>query len=483
MKEGYIPKEQRKKILLLSDDIRTTSGIATMAREIVLGTCHHYNWVNLGSTIKNPDEGKKLDLSGDSNKFNGIEDSNVFLYPNSGYGTIEKIRELLLIEKPDAIMLFTDPRYWVWLWTHEREIRSQIPIIYLNIWDSLPYPLYNRAYYESCDGLLAISKQTENINHVVLGDKAKDKVIGYVPHGINEDIFFPIQEGTEKWNELQAFKKQLFKDKEFEFTLIFNSRNIRRKSFPDVLLAWKVFVDQLPEDKKDKVALIAHTQPLDENGTDIPAVIEMIWGKNPPNVFITGLNRFIPEQMNLLYNCADAAILISSNEGWGLSLTEAMMCGKPIIANVTGGMQDQMRFEDENGNWIKFTEEFGSNHFGKYPKCGKWAFPVFPSNLSIVGSIPTPYIFDDRADFRDAAAQIEKIYHNKTSNPELYKEQSEAAHKWVMSDEAMMTSKNMAKNTIKYIDETFDKWEPRASYDFTKIEEFPAKHNKHIISL
>jgi glycosyltransferase involved in cell wall biosynthesis len=480
MKEGYIPQEQRKKILLLSDDIRTTSGIATMAREIILGTCHHYNWVNLGSTIKNPDEGKKLDLSGDSNNFNGITDANVMLYPNSGYGTIEKIRDLLRIEKPDAIMLFTDPRYWTWLWMHEREIRAQVPIIYLNIWDSLPYPLYNRAFYESCDGLLAISKQTENINNVVLADKAKDKVIGYVPHGINEDVFFPIKKGDAKWDELQTFKKQIFKDKEYDFILMFNSRNIRRKSFPDVLLAWKLFVDNLPEDKKDKVALLAHTQPLDENGTDIPAVMEMIWGKNPPNVFITGLNRFIPEQMNLLYNISDATILISSNEGWGLSLTEAMMCGKPIIANVTGGMQDQMRFEDENGNWVKFTEEFGSNHFGKYKKCGKWAFPVFPSNLSIVGSIPTPYIFDDRADFRDAANQMRALY---DLGSEEIENRGNAARKWVTSDEAMMTSKNMAKNYIKYTDEMFDKWKPRENYDFIKIEELPAKQNKHIISL
>ena len=480
MKEGYIPREQRKKILLLSDDIRTTSGIATMAREIILNTCHHYNWVNLGATIKNPDEGKKLDLSGDSNKFKNIEDASVFLYPNSGYGTIEKVRELINIEKPDAIMLFTDPRYWEWLWMHEREIRSQIPIVYLNIWDSLPYPLYNRAYYESCDALLAISKQTENLNRVVLGDKAKDKVIGYVPHGINDTVFYPINESDAKWNELQDFKKNLFKGKEFEFTLMFNSRNIRRKSFPDVLLAWKLFVDSLPEDKKDKVALIAHTQPKDDNGTDIPAVIEMLWGKTPPNVFITGLNRFIPEQMNLLYNCSDAGILVSSNEGWGLSLTEAMMAGRPIISNVTGGMQDQMRFEDQNGDWIKFTEEFGSNHFGIYKKCGKWALPVFPSNMSLIGSIPTPYIFDDRADFRDVADAISEMY---SMGQEERKERGKAAREWVTSDEAMMTSNNMAKNVIKYIDQTLTTWTPRASYDFIQIDELPAKHNKHVISL
>jgi glycosyltransferase involved in cell wall biosynthesis len=480
MKKHYIPREQRKKILILSDDIRTTSGIATMTREMVLGTCHHFNWVNLGATIKNPDEGKRIDLSEDSNKFNGITDANVFLYPSSGYGTIERVRELLKIEKPDAIMLFTDPRYWEWLWVHEREIRSQVPILYLNIWDSLPYPIYNRGYYDSCDLLMAISKQTENINRVVLGEKAKNKVITYVPHGINEDIFFPIDENHEKWNELQQFKKQLFKDKEYEFTLMFNSRNIRRKSFPDTLLAWKLFVDGLPEDKKDKVAFIAHTQPVDENGTDLNAVIEMIWGATPPNIFITGLNRFVPEQMNLLYNCSDAGILISSNEGWGLSLTEAMMCGKPIIANVTGGMQDQMRFEDENGKWIQFTEEFGSNHFGVYKNCGEWAFPVFPSNMSLIGSVPTPYIFDDRADFRDTADQIKALY-NLGKEERVNK--GKAARKWVTSDEAMMTSKNMAVNVINSIDKTLETFTPRPSYDFIQIDELPAKQNKHIISL
>jgi hypothetical protein len=61
-----------------------------------------------------------------------------------------------------------------------------MPIIYLNIWDDYPAPMYNRAYYESCDALLAISKQTKNINELVLGDKAKNKIIEYVPHGLNQ---------------------------------------------------------------------------------------------------------------------------------------------------------------------------------------------------------------------------------------------------------------------------------------------------------
>ena len=65
MKEGYIPQEKRKKILLLCDDIRMTSGISTMAREIVIGTAHHYNWVNIGGAITHPDKGKRFDLNDD----------------------------------------------------------------------------------------------------------------------------------------------------------------------------------------------------------------------------------------------------------------------------------------------------------------------------------------------------------------------------------------------------------------------------------
>ena len=49
MKPGYIPREQRKKILLMCDDIRTHSGIGTIAKEIVIHTAHCLNWVNVGA--------------------------------------------------------------------------------------------------------------------------------------------------------------------------------------------------------------------------------------------------------------------------------------------------------------------------------------------------------------------------------------------------------------------------------------------------
>ena len=480
MKEGHIPKDQRKKILLLCDDIRMTSGISTMAREIVVGTAHHYNWVNIGGAINHPDAGKRFDISVDTGKHAEIDDASVFLYPSNGYGDAMFLKQIMQIEKPDAIMMFTDPRYWVWLFQMEHEIRKHIPMIYLNIWDDLPYPMYNKSFYESCDTLLAISKQTKNINECVLGAEiSAEKVIKYVPHGINEKFFFPITTEHPEYLALQDFKKQLYKDKEYDFTLLYNARNIRRKSVPDLMLAWKIFVDELPEDKAAKTALVLHTQVVDENGTDLEAVRQMLFGNEKEYNIIFDEGKYPSNVMNLLYNATDGCALVSSNEGWGLSLTEARMCGKPIIATVTGGMQDQMRFEDENGKWIDFTPEFGSNHRGRYKKHGKWAYPVFPSNISLLGSVPTPYIFDDRAEPFDIAEAIDDLYQVKTKHPELYKEQCDAAYEWVISDESMQSARWMCKNVIDGIDETFAKWQPRYKYELIQVE--TPKQPKHYV--
>jgi glycosyltransferase involved in cell wall biosynthesis len=474
MKEGYLPKEERKKIMFLCDDIRMHSGIATMAREIVLGTAHIFNWVNVGAAVNHPEVGKRIDLSQDSGNRLNIPDASVFLYPQNGYGNPDIVRQLLKIEKPDAIFFFTDPRYWEWLFKMENEIRTKVPMVYLNIWDDLPAPMYNESFYESCDTLLAISKQTENINKIVLGDKAKDKIIKYVPHGINENVFKPITEGSEHWNSLLETKKRIFNGKEYDHIFFFNSRNIRRKCISDLFAAFKVFKDQLSEEEKDKVALLLHTQPIDDNGTDLFAVRDMLLGEDPNILFST--ERISAESMNLLYNIADVTVLPSSNEGWGLALTESMMAGTMIIANVTGGMQDQMRFEDENGNWIEFDENFCSNHFGTYKKHGKWAIPVFPSNSSIVGSPKTPYIFDDRLDFRDLAKALMQSY--KMTKKEKI-ERGLAGRKWVTSDESMASSRKMNENIIKYLSQTINNFKPRKNFEFIKIKKLPVKQLQH----
>ena len=493
MKNKYIPKDQRKKILLICDDIRTHSGIACIAREMVINTAHRYNYVNIAGAIQHPEKGQRFDLSIETNKYADIPDSSIFLYPTDGYGDPDLLRQIIKIEKPDAIFLITDPRYFTWVFAMENELRKTLPIIYLNIWDSLPAPAYNTEFYQSCDLLMCISKGTKfivkdclsretpfkdlDLNEFVNKDiknRSCPSMVSFVPHGVSEKAFYPLSNEELKSKEFIGFKNQITRNKEYEFILLFNSRNIRRKNIIDTILAWKIFLDGLSEEKRDKCLLLLHTNAVDDNGTDLNAVIEYFCPK--------GYNVVISEQklainyMNYLYNMADGTILLSSNEGWGLALTESILSGTPIIANVTGGMQDQMRFEDENGEWFTPSNKIPSNHKGTFKKHGKWALPVYPTNNSLVGSVPTPYIYDDRCQPEDAAKQIENLYN---MSKEERVEKGLSGREWAMSDEASMISPKMGDKIINSVDIMFENWKPREKFVLCKDTDYKKRTLQH----
>ena len=74
---------KKKKILLLSDDLRMHSGIATQSKEFVMGTLHKYDWVQIGGAVKHPEEGKVLDMSQAISNDYGITDAYLKIYPIS----------------------------------------------------------------------------------------------------------------------------------------------------------------------------------------------------------------------------------------------------------------------------------------------------------------------------------------------------------------------------------------------------------------
>ena len=471
----YLPPNERKKILLICDDIRVPSGVATVAKEIVVHTAQHFNWVQMAGAIQHPDKGKRFDLSNEINKLTGLDDTDIRLYPIDGYGDAGMIRQMLKIEKPDALFIITDPRYFMWLFNAEGEIRKNIPIMYLNIWDDYPAPLYNRAFYESCDLLMGISKQTVNINKIVLGDKVKNKVIKYLPHGLNHKIYRPL-ETTEELNKVEKMKMDLFGKNEVNFVLFFNSRNIRRKQIPDTMWAFRMFLDNLPKEKADKCRLLLHTELVHEAGTDLPVVKELLFDDKYPDAVVFDTKKWSTEDLNILYNMSDCQILLTCNEGWGLTLTEAMLAGNPIIANTTGGMQDQMRFEDENGKWFVPSPEIPSNNTGRYKKHGEWAFPVYPACRSIQGSPVTPYIWDDRCKPEDAADRIREVY---DLGKEKRKELGAKAREWCLSEEAGFTAEYQGKRFIEAADELFNTWEPREAFEVIDTDEDIRKIQTH----
>jgi glycosyltransferase involved in cell wall biosynthesis len=403
---------KKPKILLLSDDLRMASGIATMSREFVIGTIDKFDWVQVGAAINHPEQGKMLDLSADIQQRTGIKDASVKVLPWNGYGNADLIRQLINTEKPDAILHFTDPRYWIWLYEIEHEIREQCPILFYAIWDDLPDPLYNRNYYESCDWIGCISRQTYGIikrlsaleNGKTWRTK-KDWQVSYVPHGINTDVYKPTEVPKD-------FRNEILKGKEYDFVFYWSNRNIRRKQPADVIWAYNRFCEMVGKDTADRTALVMHTQPVDENGTDLPKVIEAV--ANGRNIIFSDKRRTV-EELNLLYNIADCTINIANNEGFGLTTAESVMCGTPIIINVTGGLQDQAGFKLD-GKYLTAEDyvELGSLHdWRKWEQkltWGEWVKPVWSRSRSLAGSVPTPYIWDDRVDLEEVAIAMVEMY-------------------------------------------------------------------------
>ena len=459
----------KKKILLLSDDLRMSSGIGTMSKEFVLGTVQHYDWVQIGGAIKHPEAGKVIDMNESVRNETGVQDANLKIYPVDGYGSPELLRQLISNEKPDAIMHYTDPRFWGWLYEMEHEIRQEMPIFYYNIWDDWPAPQYNENFYECSDLIMNISKQTVAIVKEVAKKKPRtDWDCTYIPHGINEKWFYPISVFDDEYKQVESMKKQLTDD-DVEFVMFYNNRNIRRKMTGDVVLAFKTFCDMLPKEKADKCALLMHTQPVDENGTHLPNLIKALC---PDTKVYFSHRKLEPKQLNHLYNLADVTINIASNEGFGLGTCESMMCGTPIIVNVTGGLQDQCGFK-LNGKYLTAGDysEIQSLHDDKKWKDnpdlthGEWVKPVWPSNRALVGSIPTPYIFDDRCRFDDAAQAMKEWY---DMDSDERKACGMKGHEFVKKDEIMMSSKLMCQNFIDHMDTAFEKFEPRKPFSIFK---------------
>jgi len=449
----------KKKILLLSDDLRMTSGISTMSREFVLGTIHKYDWVQLGAAIQHPEFGKVVDVNQDVRDRTGIEDANLKIYPNHGYGDINILRTLLAIEKPDAILHFTDPHYWQWLYDNEHEIRQQVPILYYHIWDDLPDPKYNRDYYESCDWLGCISKQTYGIVHrvgkmidEVTHKPLEDWQISYVPHGINPKVFKPLDDVSDD------IKKLMFGDKEYDFVLFYNSRNIRRKQPSDVIYSYKLFCDKLPKEQSDKCLLLMHTAAVDENGTDLPAVIEALC---PYDVKFTGL-KLEQDKLNEIYNLVDCTINIANNEGFGLTTAESLMAGTPIIVNVTGGLQDQCGFNYSADDYITFGTLHDKKTHGSTLH-GEWVLPIWPSAINLNGSVPTPYIFDDRVNDDEVANKISTVY---SWGKEERKRRGLLGREFVIEN---LSSDIMNNSLIEGIERVFENYKPRERFELYKI--------------
>lgn len=295
---------------------------------------------------------------------------------------------------------------------------------------------------------------------LINGKLEERTLLHYVPHGINAEMFHPIPDNDKV---LKTFRENFLKKSEqFKFIILFNSRNVKRKQVSNIMLAYRTFCDNLPKEEADTCLLLMHTDIQCDAGTNLMAVKEAFCPKY--NVMFSP-GKISPEDMCRIYNLADVTINISSNEGFGLSVAESLMCGTPVIVNVTGGLQDQIGQTDDKGKPLKFSRNFGSNNIGKYKNHGVWAKPIWPVTRDVQGSIPTPYIFDDLSRWEDAAEALMYWY---VMPKEKRAECGLKGREWCLG-EGGLNSKNMCDQFTKCVTHLLENWKPKKQFGvFTK---------------
>lgn len=437
----------KKKILLISDDIRSGSGVGNISKELILGTAHNYDWVQLATAFIHPQEGSILNVSKAIDTETGIEGSNIELIPcsNKTSTDLKFVVNAIDLKNPDLILLFGDPHLFRALLKSNKVIREKTPIAYLNIWDNLPVPKFNKEVYESVDILLPISRLTEYINKEILEELPEKPGIHYLPHGRSTRTFFKIKQSDDKFKTLESFRKTLLEGQESDFIILSNVRNIVRKEIGVAMEGFLQFCKRVETVNKD-VLYVIHTTPLDPQGPDLYAVRDILEQEYEVYGKIKFSTELVEEStLNLLYNVADVVLQTSSNEGWGLTLTESLLTGTPFIATATGGMLDQMD--------IPVTGKLSKEGFSRH---GGWCLPLVPEGYRVVGSNQTPYIYESIILPTQISDKL-KIYF--LLGKEGREEGGLKGLKWVKEKSNGYTSENMCKRFVEVVEKELAKLE------------------------
>lgn len=364
--------DKRLKLVMISDHPLAPSGVGMQARYILeqLERSGKFDIIFLAAAIKHPDyRPQKIQ-----------EWPNTMIIPVDGYGNSDIMRQILDFEAPDLIWIITDPRYYEYLFQMEDEIHQFCPIVWWAIWDNYDKPFerprYNDHFYKATDYLVAISKCT----HKMLIDGGFGDKTEYLPHGVPEEDFKILPE-----EDILKMKK-MTTGADDSFVVFYNSRNALRKRTGNVLLAFKLFLDELPKEEKEKCFMLFKCSPFDPEGMNMHKAIEAL--ELDGRVAFND-KQVANSQMCEMYNIADVTCSASSEEGFGLSVLESLQCGTPVICTKTGGMQDQV-IDSETG------EEFG--------------FCLEPESYSFVGSQTTPYIVSHHLKPESMAKKIRVIY-------------------------------------------------------------------------
>lgn len=187
------------------------------------------------------------------------------------------------------------------------------------------------------------------------------KKIREIPHGVDNNNFFRASpRECKNW-------KQKFWGLDADTKVVVNvNRNSTRKQIPYTILAFKEFKKIYP-----KSMLYLHMQRVDQAG-DLAKALHHAGLTSKKDVMIPkdfSPGNSVPVKMlNQIYNAADMYLSTHLGEGWGLTITEAMAAGTPVVVPNNTCMPQQLGKNSERGYMYECKDLTMIDNSGYRPK-------------------------------------------------------------------------------------------------------------------
>lgn len=228
-----------------------------------------------------------------------------------------------------------------------RQAREFVSVAYCPIdCDQVPSDIF--LYFDEVEFSITYTQHGKRvINHY-----RPDLPISVIPLACRPDIFYPLSQEKKRAAREKLFSNWHDRYKLHQTFIVTNiNRNQGRKDLGRTLMIFHEFHKLHPDS-----LLYMHCQQSDQGG-DVTTMARSIGMKlkgpgtevifAPPTY--SAVWGFSEESMNMLYNASDCLISSSTGEGWGLSTTDAMCAGCPVVVPRNTANLDLIGENEERG--------------------------------------------------------------------------------------------------------------------------------------
>lgn len=358
---------RKKRILFVTESHKLASGFGTYAKEVIqrIYDTGKYEIAQM-ACYSSPDKFENTDwlIYGISPLPQEKEYAKHHSNPNVQWG-ITRFESICLDFKPDIVACYRDP--WMDAYIADSPFLPFFHWVWMPTIDSEPQKPEWLYWFDKCDGLLAYSEYGIR----TLEKETNGRVVpaGCASPGIDSSLFNIIPN-----KEAHKAKYGIPEDSFVVGTVM---RNQKRKMFPDLMRAFKQFLDESDPVTASKSYLYLHTSYPEKMGWNITSLIhEFGIGSNVlvtyvckhcKKHFCSGYrdaltvcdhcNRnaaVLPgvgfgieqEELPNIYNLMDLYVQYAICEGFGMPQVEAASCGVPVASIDYSAMEDVVRFTE-----------------------------------------------------------------------------------------------------------------------------------------